>query len=58
MKRLFYLNHSPIDVLFTKNANDFVVNEIPLYEFSGEGEHLSLTCKEKRPYYLANGSTS
>jgi len=47
MKRLFFLNHSPIDVLFTKNSNDFVVNEIPLYEFSGEGEHLILHVRKK-----------
>ena len=47
MKRLFYLNHSSIDVLFTKNTNDFVVNEIPLYEFSNEGEHLILHVRKK-----------
>jgi len=47
MKRLFFLSHSPIDVLFTKNSTDFVVNEIPLYEFSGEGEHLILHVRKK-----------
>jgi len=47
MKRLFFLNHSSIDALFTKNSNDFVVNEIPLYEFSGEGEHLVLHIRKK-----------
>jgi len=47
MKRLFFLNHSPIEALFTKNSNDFVVNEIPLYEFSGEGEHLILHVRKK-----------
>ncbi|DAB33958.1 MAG TPA: tRNA pseudouridine(13) synthase TruD [Sulfurospirillum sp. UBA12182] len=47
MKRIFFLNHAPIEVLFTKNANDFVVNEIPLYEFSGEGEHLVLHVRKK-----------
>jgi len=47
MKRLFFLSHSPIDVLFTKNSNDFVVNELPLYEFSGEGEHLVLHVRKK-----------
>jgi tRNA pseudouridine13 synthase len=47
MKRLFFLNHSPIDVLFTKNSSDFVVNELPLYEFSGEGEHLILHVRKK-----------
>lgn len=47
IKRLYYLNHSPINVLFTKNSNDFVVNELPLYEFSGEGEHLVLHVRKK-----------
>ena len=47
MKRLFFLNHSPINILFTKNSTDFVVNEIPLYEFSGEGEHLVLHVRKK-----------
>lgn len=47
MNRLFFLNHSAIDVLFTKNANDFVVNEIPLYAFSGAGEHLVLHVRKK-----------
>lgn len=47
MKRLFFLSHSPINVLFTKNSSDFVVNEIPLYEFSGEGEHLILHVRKK-----------
>ena len=47
MNRQFFLNHSPIDVLFTKNSNDFVVNELPLYEFSGEGEHLVLHVRKK-----------
>ncbi len=47
MKRLFFLSHSPIDVLFTKNSNDFVVNELPLYDFSGEGEHLILHVRKK-----------
>ncbi|MBL0702961.1 MAG: tRNA pseudouridine(13) synthase TruD [Sulfurospirillum sp.] len=47
MKRLFFLNHSPINALFTKNSTDFVVNEIPLYEFSKEGEHLILLIRKK-----------
>ena len=47
MNRQFFLNHAPIDVLFTKNSSDFVVNEIPLYEFSGEGEHLILHVRKK-----------
>ena len=42
-----YLNHSNIDVLFKQNKDDFVVTEIPLYEFSGEGEHLILKIRKK-----------
>ncbi|MDX1809859.1 MAG: tRNA pseudouridine(13) synthase TruD [Sulfurospirillaceae bacterium] len=47
MNRLFFLKHSAVDVLFTKNSSDFVVNELPLYEFSGEGEHLILQIRKK-----------
>ena len=43
----FYLNHSKIDVLFKQNRDDFVVTEIPLYEFSGEGEHLVIKFRKK-----------
>jgi tRNA pseudouridine13 synthase len=42
-----YLNHSTIDVLFKQNKDDFVVTEVPLYEFSGEGEHLVLKIRKK-----------
>ncbi len=42
-----YLNHSKIDVLFKRNRDDFVVTEIPLYEFSGEGEHLIIKFRKK-----------
>ena len=42
-----YLNHSRIDVVFKQNKDDFVVTEIPLYEFSGEGEHLVLKIRKK-----------
>lgn len=42
-----YLNHSKIDVLFKQNKDDFVVTEIPLYEFSGEGEHLIIKFRKK-----------
>jgi tRNA pseudouridine13 synthase len=42
------MNHAAIDhVHFSKNSNDFVVNEIPLYEFSGCGEHLILHVRKK-----------
>ena len=35
-----YLSHSSIDVYFKQSKEDFVVTEIPLYEFTGDGEHL------------------
>ncbi len=47
MSRLFFLSHAPVNVVFTKNSNDFVVNELPLYEFSGQGEHLVLHVRKK-----------
>lgn len=47
MDRVFYLNHSSVDVHFAKNSRDFVVDEIPLYEFSKEGEHLVLKIRKK-----------
>ena len=42
-----YLNHSKIDVVFKQNKDDFVVTEVPLYEFTGEGEHLILKIRKK-----------
>ncbi len=42
-----YLNHSKIDVIFKQNKDDFVVTEVPLYDFSGEGEHLILKIRKK-----------
>ncbi len=47
MDRLFYLNHTPLHTHFTKNSKDFVVTEVPLYPFSGEGEHLILKVRKK-----------
>jgi len=47
LNRLFYLNHTPINVHFAKNSKDFVVDEVPLYEFSGSGEHLILHIRKK-----------
>ncbi|NOZ90033.1 MAG: tRNA pseudouridine(13) synthase TruD [Epsilonproteobacteria bacterium] len=35
------------DFLFNPSPRDFVVSEIPLYEFSGEGEHLILHIRKK-----------
>jgi len=43
----YYLNHSKIDVIFKQNKDDFVVTEIPLYEFTGEGEHLVVKLRKK-----------
>ena len=42
-----YLNHSSIDVYFKQSKDDFVVNEVPLYEFTGEGEHLIIKLRKK-----------
>ncbi len=42
-----YLTHSKIDVVFKQTKDDFVVTEEPLYEFSGEGEHLILKIRKK-----------
>lgn len=47
MNRLPWLNHTPINFLFNQNARDFVVDEIPLYDFSGEGEHLFVRIRKK-----------
>ena len=47
LNRLFYLNHTPINAHFSKNSKDFVVSENPLYEWSGEGEHLILQIRKK-----------
>jgi len=42
-----YLSHSKIGLLFRPNSDDFVVSEIPLYEFSGCGEHLMIQVRKK-----------
>ena len=47
MDRFYSLGHSSIDFRFKQTARDFVVEEIPLYEFSGEGEHLVLFVRKK-----------
>jgi len=47
MDRFYSLNHSSIDFHFKQTPRDFVVEEIPLYEFSGEGEHLVLFVRKK-----------
>ncbi len=47
MERLFFLDHSPINFHFRQSPSTFVVEEVPLYEFSGEGEHLILKVRKK-----------
>ncbi len=47
LSRSYFLTHAPIDFLFTQNARDFVVEEIPLYPFSGEGEHRVVKIRKK-----------
>ncbi|MFA6195167.1 MAG: tRNA pseudouridine(13) synthase TruD [Sulfurimonas sp.] len=47
MDRFYSLGHSSIEFHFKQSPRDFVVEEIPLYEFSGEGEHLVLFVRKK-----------
>ncbi len=47
MDRFYSLGHSSIEFHFKQSPRDFVVEEIPLYEFSGEGEHLVLLVRKK-----------
>jgi tRNA pseudouridine13 synthase len=47
MDRFYSLKHSSIDFYFKQTARDFVVEELPLYNFSGEGEHLILQVRKK-----------
>jgi tRNA pseudouridine13 synthase len=47
MERQYSLPHSTIEFHFRQSARDFVVDEIPLYPFSGEGEHLVLHIRKK-----------
>ena len=47
MDRFYSQGHSSIDFHFKQSPRDFVVEEIPLYEFSGEGEHLILFVRKK-----------
>lgn len=47
MQRTPYLNHSPIEFHFVPTPRDFVVEEVPLYPFSGAGEHLILKVRKK-----------
>ncbi len=47
MDRFYSLAHASIAFHFKQTPRDFVVEEIPLYEFSGEGEHLILFVRKK-----------
>ena len=47
MDRFYSLGHSSINFHFRQTPRDFVVEELPLYEFSGEGEHLVLFIRKK-----------
>jgi len=47
LDRFYSLSHASIDFHFKQSARDFVVEEVPLYEFSGEGEHLVLHVRKK-----------
>ena len=47
MDRFYSLSHASIDFHFKQSPRDFVVEENPLYEFSGEGEHLILHIRKK-----------
>jgi tRNA pseudouridine13 synthase len=46
MKLLYPLNITN-SFVFNSSARDFTVEEIPLYEFTGEGEHLILKVRKK-----------
>ncbi|MCB4759157.1 MAG: tRNA pseudouridine(13) synthase TruD [Sulfurovum sp.] len=46
MKLIYPLNIKN-EFLFNASSRDFTVEEIPLYEFSGEGEHLVLKIRKK-----------
>ncbi len=43
----FAYSHEPISCYFAHSSRDFVVQEIPLYAFSGSGEHRILKVRKK-----------
>jgi len=47
LDRLYPLSHAPIYFHFKQTPADFVVTEIPLYNFTGSGEHLILKIRKK-----------
>lgn len=44
---VFAYTHSEINAHFNKDSRDFIVREVPLYEFSGSGEHLIIHLQKK-----------
>lgn len=47
MNRIYPFSHSPIDCYFNPSPRDFVIEEIPLYAPSGEGEHCLIYIRKK-----------
>ncbi len=45
--RTHIYSHAPISFYFSHTPRDFVVSEIPLYEFSAKGEHQILELRKK-----------
>lgn len=46
-RRNFFLSHSSIECLFSHDSDNFFVEEVPLYDFSGSGEHLVVNVRKK-----------
>lgn len=46
-RKHYFLRNGGAEFYFNKSAKDFVVEEIPLYEFSGEGEHVVIALRKK-----------
>ena len=47
MQKLLYPVKVQNNFIFNPTSRDFIVDEIPLYEFTGEGEHLILHVRKK-----------
>jgi len=47
MQKLLYPIKVQNNFIFNPTSRDFIVDEIPLYEFTGEGEHLILHVRKK-----------
>ena len=43
----FAYSHAPISCYFAHSSRDFVVQELPLYDFSGSGEHRIVKVRKK-----------